>query len=431
MDSSKEFILSINDGLIISTREPLTDYRKKILSDLYAPIIGTVSTNLYISLFNFVEKGEIESPVLTHKTLFSRLFINEVDEFLKARHLLEALGILEVYLKEDQNEIIYIYQLKEVADPYDFLTDPILEELLKNNLGNDEFNRVVSELLVHRYDLEDCRNITRFFDEEFQVSKAISDSKYHNYWVSSKNKGIKLKENYFDYEYLLILLESLDLLDRRKIKSVEFYETINRLSFMYGLNVEEMAEAIKSSITPKGELSYDVLNINVKYQYDQKNQIIKIRPVTVKTNSNDRLINVLENTPPKDIVENKYGTALTSSEVEMFEKLLSTTNLPLGVLNVLIIYVISSKNGEIPSYNYFLKIANSWIRGGIKTTLMALDKISGNLPKNTPTKQKPTKQTASWYNDYLEEEKKKMAVKNEEPQESLEELDEFFKGNTK
>jgi replication initiation and membrane attachment protein DnaB len=200
---------------------------------------------------------------------------------------------------------------------------------------------------------------------------------------------------------------------------------------MYGLNVEEMAEAIKSSITPKGELSYDVLNINVKYQYDQKNQIIKIRPVTVKTNSNDRLINVLENTPPKDIVENKYGTALTSSEVEMFEKLLSTTNLPLGVLNVLIIYVISSKNGEIPSYNYFLKIANSWIRGGIKTTLMALDKISGNLPKNTPTKQKPAKQTASWYNDYLEEEKKKMAIKNDEPQESLEELDEFFKGNTK
>ena len=35
------------------------------------------------------------------------------------------------------------------------------------------------------------------------------------------------------------------------------------------------------------------------------------------------------------------------------------------------------------------------------------------------------------HNLILEEEKKKMAVKNEEPQESLEELDEFFKGNTK
>ena len=431
MDSSKEFILSINDELIISTKEPLTEYRKKILSDLYAPIIGTVSANLYISMFNFVDSGEIESNVITHKTLFSRLFINQVEEFLKARHQLEALGILDAYLKEDKNGVIYIYQLKEVADPYDFLTNPILEELLKSNLGIDEFNRVVAELLVHRYDLEGCQKITKSFDEEFQVSKKTSESKYRNYWVSSRNKGINLKERHFDYEYLMILLESLDLLDKSIVKSVEFYDKVNRLSFMYGLNVEEMLEAIKCSIDQNGDLNYEVLNINVKYQYDQKNQIIKIRPITVKTNSNDRLINILENTPPKDIVENKYGTALTSSEVEMFEKLLATTNLPLGVLNVLIIYVISSKNGEIPSYNYFLRVANSWIRGGIKTTLMALDKISGNVPKQSTSKPKPVKQTASWYGEYLEQEKKKLENNKEETNESLEDLDKFFKSNTK
>ena len=115
----------------------------------------------------------------------------------------------------------------------------------------------------------------------------------------------------------------------------------------------------------------------------------------------------------------------------MFEKLLTSTSLPLGVLNVLIIYVISSKNGEIPSYNYFLKIANSWIRGGIKTTLMALDKISGNMPKTTSPKQKPAKQTAAWYGEYLEQEKKKLENKKEETDESLEDLDKFFKSNTK
>ena len=223
MDSSKEFILSINDELIISTKEPLTEYRKKILSDLYAPIIGTVSTNLYISMFNFVDSGEIESNLITHKILFSRLFINQVDEFLKARHQLEALGILDVYLKEDKNGVIYIYQLKEVADPYDFLTNPILEELLKSNLGIDEFNRVVSELLVHRYDLEGCQKITKSFDEEFQVSKKTSESKYRNYWVSSRNKGINLKERHFDYEYLMILLESLDLLDKSIVSTTPLF----------------------------------------------------------------------------------------------------------------------------------------------------------------------------------------------------------------
>ena len=110
----------------------------------------------------------------------------------------------------------------------------------------------------------------------------------------------------------------------------------------------------------------------------------------------------------------------------MFEKLRASTNLSLGVLNVLIIYVISSKDGEIPSYNYFLKIANSWIRGGILTTQMALDKITGNTKQPTTSKAKPTKKTASWYDEYLEKEKEKLARPKEET-ESLEDLEAFFK----
>ena len=47
-------VLSINDELIVCRLEPLTDYAKKVLSYLYTPIIGTVGSNLYISLFNFL-----------------------------------------------------------------------------------------------------------------------------------------------------------------------------------------------------------------------------------------------------------------------------------------------------------------------------------------------------------------------------------------
>lgn len=427
MINCDNLVLSINDELIVTRLEPLTDYQRKVLSYLYTPIIGSVGTNLYLSLFNFVEKDSFESTPLLHRNLFTRLFIEDVKEFLNVRAKLEALGLLAVYVKIDDNKVTYIYQLKEVADPYDFLTDPILEELLRNCVGNKEFDEIVSELLVHRYDIGTFKNITHQFDEVYEVTKKRSPSKYQNYWVSSKNNGINLKNAHFDYECLLILVEALDLLDIEIIRSIEFYDSVNRLSFMYGLNAEEMCNAIKNSVTPNRMIDYEVLNINVKYQYDQKNQMIKIKPVTIKTNTNDKLIIVLENTPPKDIVENKYGTRLTSGEIEMFEKLRETTNLPLGVLNVLIIYVISSKDGEIPSYNYFLKIANSWVRGGILTTSMALDKISGNN-KNTPSyKQKPVKKTASWYDEYLEKEKAKLANAKEE-EESLEDLEAFFKG---
>ncbi len=423
----EELVLSINDELIISRLEPLTDYTKKVLSSLYAPIIGTLGTNLYVSLHNFVDKEEMESEVIVHKTLFSRLFIEDVNEFLNTRKKLEALGLLEVYIKTESDKVIYIYQLKKVADPYDFLTNPILEEMLKSNISNREFDEVVSELLIHRYDIGNFENITHSFDEVFTVLKKEETSKYQNYWVSSKNKGVTLKSSYFDYECLLILLEALDLIDIKVLRSLEFYNTVNRLSFMYGLTVEEMKNAIISSVTPNKVIDYEVLNINVKYQYDKRGQKIKITPVKILTNTTDKLIVVLENTPPKDIVENKYGTSLTSGEIEMFEALRNATALPLGVLNVLIIYVIDSKNGEIPSYNYFLKIANSWIRGGILTTQMALDKITGNTKQQATNKTKPTKKTASWYDEYLEKEKEKLARPKEENSESLEDLEAFFK----
>lgn len=424
---SKELVLSINDELIISRLEPLTDYAKKVLSSLYAPIIGTLGINLYVSLYNFVEKEEIESDVILHKTLFSRLFIEDVNEFLNTRKKLEALGLLEVYIKTENDKVIYIYQLKTVADPYDFLTNPVLEEMLKSNISNEEFDEIVSELLIHRYDIGNFENITHSFDEVFMVSKKEEPSKYQNYWVSSKNKGINLKSSYFDYECLIILLEALDLIDVKVLRSLDFYNTVNRLSFMYGLTVEEMKDAINASVTPNGNIDYEVLNINVKYQYDNKNQKIKIKPLKIQTSVADKLIVALENTPPKDIVENKYGTKLTSSEIEMFEMLRNTTSLSLGVLNVLIIYVIDSKNGEIPSYNYFLKIANAWVRGGIMTTQMALDKISGNVVTKTKNIAKPTKKTASWYDEYLEKEKEKLAKPKEESSESLEDLEAFFK----
>ncbi len=423
----EELVLSINDELIISRLEPLTDYNKKVLSSLYAPIIGTLGTNLYVSLHNFVDKEEIESELVLHKTLFSRLFIEDVNEFLNTRKKLEALGLLEVYIKTESDKVIYIYQLKKVADPYDFLTNPVLEELLKNNISNAEFDEIVSELLIHRYDIGNFENITHSFDEVFTVIKKEETSKYQNYWVSSKNKGVTLKSSYFDYECLLILLEALDLIDIKILRSLEFYNMVNRLSFMYGLTVEEMKNALTASVTPNKVIDYEVLNINVKYQYDKRNQKIKITPVKIQTNTTDKLIIVLENTPPKDIVENKYGTSLTSGEIEMFELLRNTTNLPLGVLNVLIIYVIDSKNGEIPSYNYFLKIANSWIRGGILTTQMALDKITGNTKQSTNNKAKPTKKTASWYDEYLEKEKEKLTRPKEESNETLEDLEAFFK----
>ena len=108
----------------------------------------------------------------------------------------------------------------------------------------------------------------------------------------------------------------------------------------------------------------------------------------------------------------------------MFDKLLKETNITVGVLNVCILYVLSEKNGEIPSFNYFLKVINTWIRAGINDTASALAHINNTEPKKQKTtRSKTVKQLPKWY------------TKQDEKQETIqdEELDEdiinFFKPN--
>ena len=64
------------------------------------------------------------------------------------------------------------------------------------------------------------------------VLKKEENSKYQNYWVSSKNKGINLKSTYFDYECLLILLEAIDLIDFK----------VSDLDLVQALDIEEYME---------------------------------------------------------------------------------------------------------------------------------------------------------------------------------------------
>ena len=127
---------------------------------------------------------------------------------------------------------------------------------------------------------------------------------------------------------------------------------------------------------------------------------------------------------------NSYSLALTTEscgEIEMFEALRNATNLPLGVLNVLIIYVIDSKNGEIPSYNYFLKVINTWKRAQIKSTKDAIDYISGKQKQKSTKSYKPQKEVPTWYNEYVEEQEQKKKTNDNKQLSDLDELKEFFK----
>lgn len=201
---------------------------------------------------------------------------------------------------------------------------------------------------------------------------------------------------------------------------------------------EEMKDVIILSIDEHKEVLFDEIPRNARKKYDEKGQKLGIISKTITKSSSsidDKLIRYLEMASPNEFVKNKSGIALTSTEIDMFDRLLKDTNIGIGVLNVLIGYVLEVEklNGEIPSYNYFLKIINAWKRAAVKSTADAISYVSNKDKgqKNRRTN-KIQKGVPDWYQEYLvKQNKDKTTIQNLVDDGDLEELKNFFNPNNK
>ena len=70
------YILNLKDKFTIINKSNSTDYDKKILTDLYQPIIGSLAILIYMTLYNQVKADTLLSKELDHESLLRILGIN-------------------------------------------------------------------------------------------------------------------------------------------------------------------------------------------------------------------------------------------------------------------------------------------------------------------------------------------------------------------
>lgn len=417
---------------IVMLEEPLSEYKRKVLTYLYLPIIKEKATMLYTTLCTYVERGLQESSRNRHKQLLTLLGFVDDNEFINATSKLEAIGLLDTYIKESTNTIVY--NLKHVMYPEQFFKDPFMSQILKSFIGIDEYEHVVCDFLIRSIDLSSFEKINSTFDEVYVIETDNISSDMLNttvLYLNNDDNGVKINNDNFDVKVFQVLISSLDILDEEILVDREFLEIIKKYSFFYQLTTEEMKDAVVASVTSDKKINMETLNYQVRRIYDNKAKQVTIKPKTTTVKTSSKLIQFLESNSPSVVVKTKYKTPLTSAEIHMFDTLLMNTGITLGVLNVLIIYVMENKNGEIPSYNYFLTIINRWKRAGIVTTEDALAYLNGTHPSQTSkprTTKKKEKAKPEWYDEYTKDEVKK-EEKEKEPEnpESLDDLNEFFK----
>ena len=112
-------------NLFMQTDLSASDF--KVLALLYQPLLGLNAYSIYNIFYQFNKLNQL-TP---HHFLLDLLNIKQ-DEFINAREKLEALGLLETYLK---NEDEYLYILKAPFTAKQFLLDTFLGTYLESEIG--------------------------------------------------------------------------------------------------------------------------------------------------------------------------------------------------------------------------------------------------------------------------------------------------------
>ena len=399
------------DSYIVVNKSIITEQDKKILVDLYQPIIGNRAISLYLTLFNDLEKGSVVTEEFTHHHLLS-IMQTSLEDITEARERLEAVGLLKTYLRKGPINN-YVYVLYGPISANEFLNHPILNIVLYNNVGKTEYKKIVESYKLPKVILKDYEDVSSSFDDVF-TSVAVS-SFFNNDDIVSKNKGELLFKNTIDFELLISGLDVNEKVFNKDVKSL-----INSLCFLYNIDVITMQGLIRNCLTERGTIDKDLLRKSARnfYQFENNGNLPTLihssQPEYLRTPTGDvsprgKMIYTFENTNPYQFLKSKYKNGkVVTRDLMLVESLLIDLKLSPGVVNVLLDYVLRVNNKQL-NKKYIETIASHWKRLGIETVPEAMDicvKEHKKFKKTTPNvKKTKDEKVPDWFDQNIEAKK--------------------------
>lgn len=366
------------DTFIVVNRTTLSENDRKIISMLYQPIIGSIATSLYYTLWADLDKSELLSMEYTHHHLMTSLRI-KMDAITSARKKLEAVGLLKTFVKKD-NVNNYVYEMYGPISAHDFFNHPVLNIVLYNNVGKKEYENILSYFKIPRIITSSYEDITASFSEVFESVSATTYDNLNEDIRSNKTGEIKI-DNSFDFDLLISSMPNGIINNKTFNKDTK--DLITNLSFVYNMDALDMKSSIISSIKENGLVDKVLLRKNVRnyYKYEHENKlpslIYKSQPEYLKNpvggeDKRAKMIYIFENTSPYKFLKGKSNGANPSSrDLSILESLLNDFKLNPGVVNVLIDYVLKINNKKLTKA-FIETIAAQWKRLDIQTVEEAM-----------------------------------------------------------
>lgn len=381
-----QVILLPADTYIVSNRAIITEYSRKIISMLYQPIIGATATSLYFSFWSNLDANQVMSIIRTHHFLMANMGLS-IEDLMEAREKLEGIGLLKTYLNKGSiNQ--YIYELYAPLNADEFFINPILSTALCNFIGKQEYDKLVLYFTIPKLNLKNYQEITNSFHNVFNIKPSTPIEQVNNIRTNSK-LGLTFAPT-IDLNNVLSLIPK-EMLEHNKI-SKDIKDFLYKIAFVYNLNDEVFVSIIRDSINDKHLIDKELVKENCRKYYSfenlgklptivYKNQPEFLCKEVTDTSKRSKFIYDMENTSPFDFLTIKNNNVRPSkSDLSVLEMLLVDYDLPPGVVNVLIDYVLRINNNKLIK-SFIESIAIQWKRSNIKTVEQAMEIAKENNSK--------------------------------------------------
>lgn len=374
----EKYTLLPADTYVVINKTILHDEDRKILTDLYLPIIGADAVMLYFCLWSSLDNSQIVSKDFSHQKLVSSLRMT-INEIYDNRSKLEAIGLIKTLVKEGEVNN-YIYELYSPASATEFLSHPILNIVLYSNIGKIEYDNLVKAYKLPRFNTSNYNDITKSFNDVFESTGMTS----YDLSLDDIRKYNKLKLNInsnFDFNFLINSMPKN--IDVNRVFTKEIKELIINLSFIYDIDAIHMSNIIKGCLNERGTINRELLRKSSRnyYQFDNggilptiidNSQPEYLRKPVGDTSNRAKMIYTFETISPRELlIKKNNGSEPTRRDLKLLEDLLVDYKLKPGVVNVLIDYILNVNNKKL-TRNYVETLAGEWQRLGIETVEEAM-----------------------------------------------------------
>ena len=195
----KEKSLLPADTYIVINKTILTEIDKKNLINLYEPILGPLPISLYLTLWSDLDKNEIMSKDYTHHHLMTFLK-TKLEDIKQARKALESLGLIKTFLKIDNDINHYVYELYSPLSAYEFFNHPVLNVVLYNNIGENEYKNLVKFYKKPTFKYDEYNDISVTLNQTF---KSTVGNFFATDEIQQKSENKIMIDSLIDFDLLI------------------------------------------------------------------------------------------------------------------------------------------------------------------------------------------------------------------------------------